>query len=70
MSESGERLESEDRALYQVNIHPALITTMAAIQELNEKLEAENTRIKAENAELKVATVDILSRLERLEAAQ
>ncbi|MFC1680759.1 tail fiber domain-containing protein, partial [Pseudomonadota bacterium] len=77
VSESGERLENEDRALYQVNIHPALITAMAAIQELNEKLEAENERIKTENAELnrkyaemQIATADILSRLERLETAQ
>ncbi|MFC1680279.1 tail fiber domain-containing protein [Pseudomonadota bacterium] len=77
VSESGERLESEDRALYQVNIHPALITAMAAIQELNGKLEsenmrisAENDRIKAENTELKVATAEIISRLEKLEAMQ
>jgi len=53
VTESGEILEAEGRELKQVNIHPALITAIAAIQELNGKLEAENAGLKAEISELR-----------------
>lgn len=51
---SGELVPSGEREILQVDVHPALMTTIAAVQELNAKLEAENAALREELEEIRI----------------
>lgn len=50
---SGELVPSGEREILQVDVHPALMTTIAAVQELNANLQEMNAQLEAENAAIK-----------------
>ncbi len=64
--ESGDVLEDGERIL-NVDTHPLTIYSAAAIQELDDKVEAEVSALRAENAELHAALAEMAQRLEALE---
>jgi len=57
---SGELVPSGEREVLQVDVHPALMTTIAAVQELNAKLEAENAALRKEMDEIRAILKDRL----------
>ncbi len=59
-----------ENAILQVDVHPALITAIAATQELAMKSEAQAGRLQAENAQLRQELQQLGQRLEAIESGR